>query len=122
MLFRSVKGPQKIELSSSSEVALGYTQDGCRTLVLNPRECVIVDKINKGIEYVTYHVPVIDVIEESKILSTNWNQDNPFNDVAYEIDTKVEKLPGGAINLVVPIWAKSGSSWNWVNVIDNLQC
>ena len=117
-----VKCPQKIELSANNEVALGYTQDGCRALVLNPRECVIADKINKGIEYITYHVPVINVVEESKILSTNWNQDNPFDNVAYEIDTKVEAIPGGAIDLAVPIWAKSGSSWNWVNVIDNLQC
>ena len=112
-----VSNPYKQQLIGD---IMAYTRDGSTIYQLNPRESVLVQKINKGIEYAYYHYPVMNVVEESDLLSTNWESDCPFDDIAKEIDT-ISNLPYNAIKLQPPIWTNE-AAWSWVLVIDNVQC
>ena len=105
---------------SSENMSLAYRRDGKTICKLNPREAAIATKYNSGVEYAYYHTPVMTIVEESDLLSTNWELDCPFYDIAVEIDT-ITDLPYDAIHLQPPIWTYA-SSWSWVLVIDNVQC
>ena len=118
-----ISNPYRQQLSASSSdgiTSLAYQRDGSTVYKLNQRESAIANKYNKGIEYVYYHNPVINVVEESDLLSTNWESDCPFDDIAENIDT-ITALPYNAIQLKPPIWSNE-DSWQWVLVIDNVQC
>ena len=105
---------------SSENMSLAYRRDGKTICKLNPREAAIATKYNSGVEYAYYHTPVMTIVEESDLLSTNWELDCPFYDIAVEIDT-ITDLPYDAIHLQPPIWTYA-SSWSWVLVVDNVQC
>ena len=105
---------------SSENISLAYRRDGKTICKLNPREAAIATKYNSGVEYAYYHTPVMTIVEESDLLSTNWDTDCPFYDIAEKIDT-ITDLPYDAIHLQPPIWTDA-SSWSWVLVIDNVQC
>lgn len=118
-----ISNPYRQQLSAYSSdgiQTLAYQRDGSTVYKLNQRESAIANKYNKGIEYVYYHNPVINVVEESDLLSTNWESDCPFDDIAENIDT-ITALPYNAIQLQPPIWSKE-NSWQWVLVLDNVQC
>ena len=94
-----ISNPYRQQLSASSSdgiQSLAYQRDGSTVYKLNQRESAIANKYNKGIEYVYYHNPVINVVEESDLLSTNWESDCPFDDIAENIDT-ITALPYNAI-------------------------
>lgn len=112
-----VSNPYKQQLSGN---IMAYTRDGSTVYQLNPRESVLAQKINKGVEYAYYHKPVLNVVEESKSLSTDWRSDIPFDNIAEKIDS-ITQLPYNVIPLVPPIWKQSGT-WKWVNIQDNVQC
>lgn len=105
---------------SSENMSLAYKRGGKTICKLNPREAAIATKYNSGVEYAYYHTPVMTVVEESDLLSSNWESDCPFYDIAEKIDT-IADLPYDAIHLQPPIWTYA-SSWSWVLVIDNVQC
>lgn len=106
--------------ASKGDVSLAYKRDGKTICKLNPREAAIATKFNSGIEYAYYHTPVMTVVEESNLLSTTWESDCPFYDIAEKIDT-ITDLPYDAIHLQPPIWTNA-SSWIWILVLDNVQC
>ena len=108
------------QMLSSENMSLAYKRDGKTICKLNPREVAIATKYNSGVEYAYYHTPVMTVVEESDLLSSNWESDCPFYDIAEKIDT-ITDLPYDAIHLQPPIWTYA-SSWSWVLVIDNVQC
>lgn len=105
---------------SSENISLAYKRDGKTICKLNPREAAIATKYNSGVEYVYYHTPVMTVVEESNLLSTNWESDCPFDDIAVKIDT-ITDLPYNAIKLKPPIWTDE-TAWSWILVLDNVQC
>ena len=93
-----ISNPYRQQLSASSDgiQSLAYQRDGSTVYKLNQRESAIAAKYNTGVEYAYYHTPVINVVEESDLLSTNWESDCPFNDIAENIDT-ITALPYNAI-------------------------
>lgn len=118
-----ISNPYRQQLSASSKddiPSLAYQRDGSTVYKLNQRESAIAAKYNAGVEYAYYHTPVINVVEESDLLSTNWQTDCPFDDIAEKIDT-ITDLPYDAIHLQPPIWT-SEKAWKWVLAIDNVQC
>lgn len=111
--------PNRLQLSSDN---FGYFRDGASAYRLNVHETAIAKKINMGKEYVYYSTPVMTIVEETAILSTNWKNDFPSDtNVAEEIDC-IANLPTDAIPLVKPIWAKTGKTWEWKNSQDQIQC
>lgn len=118
-----ISNPYRQQLSASSSEniqSLAYQRDGSTVYKLNQRESAIAAKYNSGAEYAYYHTPVINVVEESNLLSTNWESDCPFDDIAKKIDT-IADLPYNAIKLQPPIWTDE-AAWSWVLAIDNVQC
>lgn len=105
---------------SSENISLAYKRDGKTICKLNPREAAIATKYNSGVEYAYYHTPVMTIVEESNLLSTSWESDCPFDDIAKEIDT-IANLPYNAIKLQPPIWTNE-AAWSWLLVLDNVQC
>ena len=118
-----ISNPYRQQLSASSSdgmQSLAYQRDGSTVYKLNQRESAIATKYNTGVEYAYYHTPVMNIVEESDLLSTNWELDCPFDDIAENIDT-ITSLPYDAITLQSPIWSPKGK-WQWVLVVDNVQC
>ena len=116
-----ITSTNKMQLSASTGgVSLAYKRDGKTICKLNPREAAIATKFNSGIEYAYYHTPVMTIVEESNLLSSNWESDCPFDDIAKNIDT-VAELPYNAITLQPPIWTDE-AAWTWMLVLDNVQC
>ena len=116
-----ITSSDKMLLSASTgNVSLAYKRDGKTICKLNPREAAIATKYNSGVQYAYYHTPVMTVVEESNLLSTNWESDCPFEDIAEKIDT-IADLPYTAIKLKPPIWTDE-AAWSWVLVLDNVQC
>lgn len=105
---------------SSENISLAYKRGGKTFCKLNPREAAIATKYNSGVEYAYYHTPIMTIVEESNLLSTNWESDCPFDDIAKNIDT-ITDLPYNAIKLQPPIWTNE-AAWSWWLVIDNVQC
>ena len=118
-----ISNPYRQQLSASSSngiQSLAYQRDGSTVYKLNQRESAIAAKYNKGVEYAYYHIPVMNIVEESDLLSTSWESDCPFEDIAVNIDT-ITTLPYDAITLQSPIWSPK-EKWQWVLVVDNVQC
>ena len=116
-----ITSPDKMLLSASTgNVSLAYKRDGKTICKLNPREAAIATKYNSGVEYAYYHTPVMTIVEESDLLSSNWESDCPFDDIAEKIDT-IADLPYNAIKLKPPIWTDE-AAWTWMLVVDNVQC
>ena len=116
-----ITSTERWQLSASTgNVSLAYKRDGKTICKLNQREAAIATKYNSGVEYAYYHTPVMTVVEESDLLSSNWESDCPFDDIAEKIDT-VADLPYNAIKLKSPIWTDE-VAWTWVLVLDNVQC
>ena len=116
-----ITSTNKQQLSASTgNVSLAYKRDGKTICKLNPREAAIATKYNSGIEYAYYHTPVMTIVEESDLLSSNWESDCPFDDIAKNIDT-ISELPYNAITLQPPIWTDE-TAWTWILVLDNVQC
>lgn len=106
--------------ASTGNVSLAYKRDGKTICKLNPREAAIATKYNSGVEYAYYHTPVMTIVEESDLLSTSWESDCPFDDIAKNIDT-IADLPYNAIKLQPPIWTDE-AAWSWMLVLDNVKC
>lgn len=116
-----ITSTERWQLSASTgNVSLAYKRDGKTICKLNQREAAIATKYNSGEEYAYYHFPVMTIVEESDLLSTNWESDCPFDDIAKNIDT-ISDLPYNAIKLQPPIWTDE-AAWTWVLVLDNVQC
>lgn len=116
-----ITSTERWQLSASTgNVSLAYKRDGKTICKLNKREAAIATKYNSGVEYAYYHTPVMTIVEESDLLSSNWESDCPFDDIAKNIDT-IAELPYNAITLQPPIWTDE-AAWTWVLVIDNVQC
>ena len=116
-----ITSTERWQLSASTgNMPLAYKRDGKTICKLNQREAAIATKCNSGVEYAYYHTPVMTIVEESNLLSTSWELDCPFADIAEKIDT-ITDLPYKAINLKPPIWTDE-ANWTWVLVIDNVQC
>ena len=77
---------------------MAYQRDGSTVYKLNQRESAIAAKYNAGVEYAYYHTPVMNIVEESDLLSSSWESDCPFEDIAENIDT-ITALPYNAILL-----------------------
>ena len=116
-----ITSTERWQLSASTgNVSLAYKRDGKTICKLNQREAAIATKYNSGVEYAYYHTPVMTIVEESDLLSSNWESDCPFDDIAEKIDT-VADLPYNAIKLQPPIWTDE-AAWTWMLVLDNVQC
>lgn len=105
---------------SAAHDNLGYTpNEGLGDFQLNKRETAIAKKMMSGIQFATYHRPVQTYVEESKVLSTDWKNDNPWQDViGSEVDCIITTKPTGFIEVASPVY-DSSVYWLWVCVTDN---